>query len=81
MNMEQPHPGTGGRRRQTETYGMNGQPLQDYLSLSPREALAMDILDARRIYQNDGIYTPEIRQSLQEVIELNKKIYPEFFVK
>lgn len=41
--MEQPHPGTGGRHRQTENYGMTGQGLQDYINLSPRDALARDI--------------------------------------
>lgn len=81
MNMEQPTPGSGGRYRQTETYGLTGQGLQDYLNLSPRDALARDIWDARRIYQKDGLYTPEIRGSLQEVIEMNKNLYPNLFKK
>ncbi|HJV31814.1 MAG TPA: hypothetical protein VJ558_06430 [Bacillales bacterium] len=79
MNMEHPHPGKGGRHRQTETYGMTGQGLQDYLNLSPRDALARDIWDARRIYKEDGLYTPEIRGSLQEVIQMNKDMYPNLF--
>ncbi|GGI46711.1 hypothetical protein GCM10008018_18460 [Paenibacillus marchantiophytorum] len=38
--------GSGGRHRQTETYGLTGQGLQDYLNLSPRNALARDARDA-----------------------------------
>lgn len=81
MNMEHPHPGKGGRHRQTETYGLTGEKLREYLSLEPRDVLARDIWDARRIYQNDGLCSPEIRRSLQEVIELNKKLYPQDFNK
>jgi hypothetical protein len=79
--MEQPSPGTGGRHRQTATYGLTGQGLQDYLNLTPRDALARDTWDARRIYQTDGLYTPEIRRSLQDVVEMNKNLYPDVFKK
>ncbi|WP_327987130.1 WXG100 family type VII secretion target [Bacillus wiedmannii] len=48
MNMEQPHPGTGGRHRETYTYGLSGEKSQAYLNLSFREALSHDILDARK---------------------------------
>ncbi|WP_027409956.1 pre-toxin TG domain-containing protein [Anoxybacteroides tepidamans] len=81
MNMEHPHPGVGGRHRKTATYGMIGQRLQEYLNLSPRAALAHDIWDARRIYKNDGLYTREIRQSLKDVIRMNKDMYPDLFNK
>ena len=81
MNMEQPHPGKGGRHRQTETYGMTGNKLEDYLSLQPRDALARDIIDIRNIYIKEGLYSPEIRSKLFEVIQLNKKIYPNMFEK
>ena len=76
MNMEQPSPGVGGRHRQTRSYG-RGSDLTEI----PRDALARDLMDARRIYQNDGLYTPEIRKSLQEVLEMNKLLYPEIFNK
>ncbi|MFS0763801.1 hypothetical protein ABC374_10105 [Peribacillus sp. 1P06PB] len=46
MNMEQPHPGTGGRHRETYTYGLSGEKSKAYLNLSFRDALAHDILDA-----------------------------------
>ena len=81
MNMEQPHPGTGGRHRRTYTYGLSGEKLNDYLNLSYRDALARDIWDARRIYMKDGLYTPKIRKSLRDVIQLNKELYPELFKK
>jgi hypothetical protein len=76
MNMEQPTPGTGGRHRRTRTYGRKTD-----LSEIPREALVRDIKDARKIYREDGIYTPEIRRSLQEVIQKNKELYPNLFKK
>lgn len=79
MNMEQPHPGKGGRHRQTESYGITGKRLEDYLSLQPRDALARDIIDARNIYMKEGLYTPEIRSGLLEVIKLNKTKYPNVF--
>jgi hypothetical protein len=47
-----------------KTYGMTGDSLKEYLNLSHRDALARDIWDARGIYRNDGLYGPEIRQSL-----------------
>ncbi|WP_158701668.1 ribonuclease YeeF family protein [Lentibacillus sp. Marseille-P4043] len=79
MNMEHPHPGKGGRHRQTETYGMTGKKLEDYLNLEPRDALARDIIDARNNYIKEGLYTPEIRSGLLEVIKLNKTKYPNIF--
>ncbi|WP_264739980.1 hypothetical protein [Cytobacillus firmus] len=81
MNMEQPHPGVGGRHRKTYTYGLNGIKLDEYLRLSYRDALAHDILDARRIYMKDGVYTPEIREGLLQTIRKNKDLYPELFNK
>lgn len=76
MNMEQPTPGVGGRHRATRSYGSGGDPTE-----TPREALARDVRDARKIYQKDGVYTPEIRKSLQEVIDKNKELYKDIFKK
>lgn len=81
MNMEQPHPGTGGRHRETYTYGLSGEKSKAYLNLSFRDALAHDILDARRIYIKDGLHTAEIREGLREVIKRNKELYPHLFDK
>ncbi|WP_253293349.1 ribonuclease YeeF family protein [Bacillus safensis] len=79
MNMEHPHPGKGGRHRQTETYGMTGKKLEEYLNLEPRDALARDIIDARNIYLKEGLYTSKVRSGLLEVIKLNKVKYPSTF--
>ncbi len=72
--MEQPVPGVGGRHRLTQTYGSRPNA-----GISPRKELASDIGDVRNIYKNDGVYTPEIRSALQEVIELNKQSFPHLF--
>ncbi|MEM5838833.1 T7SS effector LXG polymorphic toxin [Bacillus sp. LMB3902] len=81
MNMEQPHPGTGGRHRATYTYGLSGQKLNDYLKLSYRDALAHDIWDARKIYIKDGLYNSEIKQGLKSVMKKNREQYPHLFDK
>ncbi len=67
------------RHRQTETYGITGKRLEDYLNLIPRDALARDIIDARNIYIKDGLYTFEIRLGLLEVLKLNKTKYPNIY--
>jgi hypothetical protein len=76
MMMEHPLPGKGGRHRQTISYGQSPD-----LNLSPRNALAREIKDARGIYRRQVLYTPEIRRSLQEVIRLNKLAWPGVFEK
>jgi len=76
INMEHPHPGSGGRHRETFTYG-----TQADVNMSPRDALAAGVRDARKIYQKDGLYGPEARGALQEVIKQNKQTFPEIFAK
>lgn len=49
--------------------------------MSARDALAAGIWDTRNIYRADGLYTPQIRSSLQDVIRLNKANHPTIFVK
>lgn len=73
MNVEHP-PSPGGRHRGTETYGR--QPFLDEL---PRDALARDIADLRRIYQREGLYGPTVRRALQGYIDLSKKTFPKIF--
>jgi hypothetical protein len=75
MNMEQPSPGAGGRHRATRSYGSGSD-----LSETPRQALARDIRDARKVYQNDGL-SSEAKQPLQDVIKKNKELYPDIFKK
>jgi len=76
INMEQPVPGAGGRHRQTFTYGTTAD-----LDMSARDALAAGVRDARKIYQNDALYGPDIRKQLQEMIRLNKTNHPTIFEK
>jgi len=76
INMEQPYPGVGGRHRKTFTYGTTAD-----LNMSPREALAAGVWDARRIYQQDGLYGTQIRSSLQDLIKQNKNTFPDIFRK
>jgi filamentous hemagglutinin len=74
--MEHPHPGVGGRHRDTFTYG-----TQADLNLTPRQALGAGVSDARRIYMQDGLYSPQIRQQLQELIRQNRAANPGLFAK
>jgi len=76
LNMEHPSPGVGGRHRMTRSYGNSSD-----LTESPRDALARDIMDVQRIYENDGLYTPGIRRALKEVIEMNERLFPKIFKK
>ena len=76
MNMEQPFPGPGGRHRATFTYGTKAD-----IDMTARDALAAGVWDARRIYRADGLYTPQIRSSLQDLIRMNKTNHPTMFVK
>jgi hypothetical protein len=76
INMEQPSPGVGGRHRQTFTYGTKAD-----VDMSSRDALATGVRDARRIYQQDGLYDAYIRRQLQELIRQNQTSHPEIFRK
>ena len=79
INMEQPP--TGGRHRQTKTYGSNMTKAEReaYYKLSPRDAMAHDIKDIRRIYQKEGLYNDEIRKGIQDVVKQNKDLYQNIF--
>ena len=76
INMEHPHPGKGGRHRETFTYG-----TQADVKMSSRDALAAGVRDARKIYREDGLYGPEVRGALQDVIKQNKQAHPDLFLK
>jgi hypothetical protein len=76
INMEQPFPGVGGRHRATFTYGTTAD-----IDMTARDALAAGVWDARQIYRADGLYTPQIRSSLQDLIRMNKANHPTVFVK
>jgi len=49
----------GGRHGQTATYGSN---QSEYLNLSPRDALAADVKDMKRILQEQGLYDDYAKQ-------------------
>jgi hypothetical protein len=76
INMEMPSPGSGGRHRDTFTYGNSADA-----DMSSRDALAAGIRDARSIYQRDGLYDFYVRQQLQDVVRQNKAAYPDIFKK
>jgi hypothetical protein len=60
-----------GRHRLTASYGSGPD-----LSLTPRQALAREIRDLRRIYMAQGLYLCEIHQALLEVIRQNRTAWP-----
>src|SRR5262245_53438514 len=62
--MEQPP--TGGRHRQTSSYGKSPD-----MSLTPKQALDKEIDDARKIYKDAGLHTPEVEKKLQEIRRQN----------
>lgn len=68
MMMEHGVPGQGGRHR----YTLSSTTCD--LQLSPRQALAREIQDIRSIYLYQGLYIPQIRQSLQQAIQLNQHL-------
>lgn len=70
MMMEHPMPGQGGRHRQTLSYGQTPD-----LGLTPREALAKEVADARSIYVRQGLYTKAIRSGLRQVMQLNQLLW------
>ena len=76
MNMEHPIPGKGGRHRITRTYGKSADASE-----VARQSLAKDIMDARNIYMKEGLYNETIKKALEEVIALNKKLFPWLFKK
>jgi len=77
MNMEHPFPGKGGRHRATRTYG---RPTSEFIGEMPRQALARDIADVRRIYMEQGLYTPDVRRILLDYVALSKQKFPELFL-
>ena len=68
MNLEQPN--TSGRHRRTFTYGLSSDSRgkQLYDALTPRDALAFDMYDARRILIEDGVYNADAKKALKNYI-------------
>lgn len=76
MMMEHLSPGSGGRHRQTLSYGKSPD-----LNLSPRQTLALEVWNLRCIYFNQGLYSQQIRKSLQHLIKSNKLAWSSIFEK
>jgi hypothetical protein len=66
------------RHTQTRTYGAKNKQLLDE---SPRDALARDVKDAKKVYNDNGLYDEKVRKSLQEVVRSNKTLFPEVYKK
>ena len=81
MNMYDPGPKYIGRHTRTTTFSTRLTRIPHYANLSPRDALAYDVREVRRIYMEDGLYGPEVRKRLQEVIKGNKTDFPLTFAK
>lgn len=74
--IEHPVPGSGGRHRQTLSYGKSPD-----LSLLPRQVLAKEIADLRALYQKQSVYTIAIKKSLRSLVNLNQSTWVNLFNK
>ncbi len=82
MNLEQPSPGSGGRHRRTFSYGRMANEIKErYFKLNPRDILAFDLNDAKRILKEDGLWNNEARKAFSDYIKTYEEIYPEIFTK
>lgn len=68
------------RHTLTRTYKGGNKPILKNKE-SPRDALARDVYDAKQIYQDNGKYNQNVRQSLQEVVKQNKGKFPNLYKK
>ena len=69
MNLEQPK--MAGRHRRTFTYGLSSdsRAKQLYDKLTPRDALAFDLYDTKRILLEDEVYDSYARMRIQGYID------------
>ena len=82
MNLEQPSPGSGGRHRRTFSYGrMTKEVKECYFKLNPRDILAFDLNDVKRILKEDGLWNNEARKAFSDYIKVYEEAYPEIFKK
>ncbi len=64
----------------TRTY-KNGNKEVLKQNETPREALARDIADYKKISQDNGLYGQKTRDALKEVIKQNKEKFPNLYNK
>ncbi|MBS2032946.1 MAG: hypothetical protein JST54_34055, partial [Deltaproteobacteria bacterium] len=74
MNVEAPR--VGGRHARTESFAR-----KPFLDETFRDALARDVAEQRRLYRQDGLYTPVVRDALQKYISKSIETFPELFGK
>jgi hypothetical protein len=74
INMEG---GRNSRHWQTESHPAGGNDPGYHLT--PRDVLARDIADLRRIYQGADLYNQSVREQLQQIIVLNRQHWPGLF--
>ena len=65
--MEHYYPANRGRHTLTRTYGSKGRNAA-LLDETFRQSLARDVWDVRKIYQQEGLYGPDVRRALQRWI-------------
>ncbi|MCC9604977.1 hypothetical protein LOC68_25280 [Blastopirellula sp. JC732] len=63
------YPSNTGRHARTRTFG-NRNKAPELMEEQFRTALGRDVRDVRRILQEDGVYSPQARQSLKDWIAL-----------
>ena len=82
LNLEHPNPGCGGRHRRTFSYGKKNERVKEcYFSLNPRDMLAFDLFDAKRILMEDGLWNSSTREIFSDYIETYEETYPYIFKK
>ena len=69
------------RHGRTKTFGgnMTAAERNNYLSLSPKQALEFDINDLRNIYKADGVYDLDVESALKDLINRTKAKYKPLF--
>lgn len=68
------------RHTLTRTYKSGNKPILKN-NEAPRDALARDIKDQKKILQDNNLYDQKAREALQEVIKQNKDKFPNLYKK
>ncbi|UQA59977.1 RHS repeat-associated core domain-containing protein [Polyangium aurulentum] len=67
-------PERGGRHARTMSYGSPPN-----MQLRPRQVLAQEVMDLRRLYRAESLYGNRVREALRTLIQRNKAAYPSLF--
>ena len=69
MLLETAYRNKGSRHGKTQSFGRPSEAYKAwYLSLSPRDALANDLKDLRRVLQSEGLYDENARESIRKYL-------------